>query len=332
MNSCPEKTDLYRFLDEDLSAEKAEEINQHIRHCQNCRIEIEEIVNNEKAVRNNFDKAFSAGNLKEKVFAEIARLKVDTDQSQIKNLSARKIWFWIFAPGLAIIFFAALLNTMQLLKSNGNIVQLISCQAVGKNAFFNNQPIVPGKEINLDDLTQPVSIEGNFIFKVTSNTTSTFSHIGKSVLKPVKNLQLEFINSAAVFKLLEGKPIKVKINQKEHWLNKKSLKTAFWQRDKKISRQKNKNSLFNEKCATDTKSMASNSKIIINKDKKHSNQIEENESSSSIHSSTAVGPNVASESLSDGKTQALASTSSMIEAEKQPANPFEDKPLLIERK
>ncbi|MGM0598244.1 MAG: anti-sigma factor family protein [Candidatus Rifleibacteriota bacterium] len=344
MKSCPEKIDLYRFIDKDLSSENAEEIYQHIRQCRSCRIEVEEIINKEKAVCRNFDEAFSGSRLKEKVLTKIAELKLEPDQNEEKKLSARKIWFWIFAPGLAIIFFAALLNTVQLMKTRDNITQLITCKAIGQNAFYNNQPVVPGKEINLLDLAQPATIEGNFIFKVTSETTSTFSHIGKSVLKPVKNLKLEFINSDAVFKLLEGQPVKIIINKSEHWLNKQNYKATSRQSDKKISEKKMNDRVSNNKCASETRALASCSKIIINNEKNHSNQIKEPLVTTSETSTTNVPPDVASDmatdvetevatrTLKDENSKVLASDSVLLNPEKQPLNPFEDKPLQIERK
>ena len=335
MKNCPEKIDLYRFIDKDLSSEKAEEMNQHIRQCQSCRLEVEEIINTEKSLRRNFDTLFSGNGLKEKVLADISDLKIESDRNQTPNPSARKIWFWIFAPGLAIIFIAALLNTIQLMKPNNDVVHLVTCQAVGENAFYNNKPVGLGKEINLLNLAQPVCVKGNFIFKVTAKTTSTFSHIGESVLKPLKNFQLEFINSDAVFKLLEGKPLEIKVNNKKHLLNHKKLKTSFSQADKKIAEEKHISAEKNQQNASQSMSLATCSRAITINDKNNAKHKKEpKDKVSKASESILPSAEIATESAQqEEKIETITSDSLLLKPEEQqPANPFEDQPLKIERK
>lgn len=204
MKKCPDKKLLYSLDDPELSLKERVALESHLQKCPGCQAEIEAFQTAEENFKADALIAFVPGIIKNAAMQQI-RLEVKPAKDRLarKKLS----WFWILAPGLAIILFAALFNAQQPPRHRQ---AMVGCYASAENSRINEKVVEFGHQIALQNL--PLKLDGNFVFTLIATQTSSFEHSGQSELVAAEFERIEFRNASAAFTLLSGNQMSVMIN------------------------------------------------------------------------------------------------------------------------
>ncbi|MDN5279561.1 MAG: hypothetical protein PWR01_3526 [Clostridiales bacterium] len=221
MKKCPEKIDLLKYLDGELEASARAAFERHLNECPNCRNELALFKAAEKHIKDDFNTAFRDVSVKKAVMKEIkkpVRTAAPTGKAPQKTS-----WFWILAPGIAIILFAALFT---LVRKPACRTIIYTCQAMASSSRINGHKAELGKVYDLGGIFSPMRIDGDFIFTVIASATSKFQHSGVSVISPVENDVLKIQSASSTWLLLEGEPVGIVINDKKRTINKRLLEVV----------------------------------------------------------------------------------------------------------
>ncbi len=205
MKKCPDKKLLFSLDDPELSIDDRVKLESHLQNCVKCRKLAAEARAAEEEFKSRVATAFVPGIIKNAAMQQIrlaAKSKAPTEKSE-----RRSTWFWILAPGIAVILFAALFSSKPVHRHNA---VMVNCHASSENSKVNNQSIEFGHQIQMQQL--PMKLEGNFVFTMVATHTSSFEHSGVSELIDASFENLEFANASATFTLISGNQIRVKIN------------------------------------------------------------------------------------------------------------------------
>lgn len=209
MKKCPEK----ELLVTDFDSHESAELEAHLLGCGKCRAEVAQIQAIEAAMRKNAEAAYVPGRIRDAAMTEINKAaKVSAPTPKNRTLS----WFWIFAPGMAIIFIASLLTTSLNPPSRTISSALVSCQASSKYSTVNNRLIEFGSRVELAHL--PIQLSGSFLFSVAATDTCIFELNGQSELIAIADGEIAFRNASATFSLLRGESLEISINSQRRLL------------------------------------------------------------------------------------------------------------------
>jgi len=118
-------------------------VQNHLKECEGCRGILASITSAEKDLRKNVEISLSGISVKDRSMKVVRDLK-RPDPVAVKNVK-KSPWFYILAPGLAVIFFVALFTAVKPTVKNSFVV---SCHASGADSHFNGIFAQTGKEID----------------------------------------------------------------------------------------------------------------------------------------------------------------------------------------
>lgn len=204
MKKCPDKKLLYSLDDPELSLKERVALESHLQKCPGCQAEIEAYQAAEENFKADALIAFVPGIIKN---AAMQQIRLEVKPAKDRFAKKKLNWFWIFAPGLAIILFAALFNAQQPPRHHQ---AMVGCYASAENSRVNEKAVEFGHQIALQNL--PLKLDGNFVFTLVATQTSSFEHSGQSELVAARFDRIEFRNASAAFTLLSGNQMSVMIN------------------------------------------------------------------------------------------------------------------------
>ncbi|GAB4282128.1 MAG: hypothetical protein Kow0029_27560 [Candidatus Rifleibacteriota bacterium] len=226
MKKCPEKQELVKFLDFESGEVLQPAIKEHVEKCQLCQNELAKIKTTEENLKRHAQAAFSGNSIKQNAMEQIRSLK------PVNQLTSRKSkWFWILAPGLAVILVASLVNSV---VNHGKQKTLVSMRASGINSLIDAMSADPGREIDLATIVAPMRIKGDFVFKIKAAAFSEISHSGESTIFPAINGVLKLETTSATLKLLSGNPVKIFVNGVLELIDKTPVEFAIKSGDKAL--------------------------------------------------------------------------------------------------
>jgi hypothetical protein len=203
MKKCPDKKLLFSLDDPELSIDDRVKLETHLQNCSKCRKAAAEVRAVEEEFKSRVATAFVPGIIKNAAMQQIRLSAKSASPKPIK----RSFWFWILAPGIAVILFAALFSSKPVHRHNA---ALVNCHASSENSRVNNQAVEFGHQIRMQQL--PMKLEGNFVFTMIATNTSSFEHSGVSDLVNASFEKLEFANASATFTLISGNQVQIIIN------------------------------------------------------------------------------------------------------------------------
>jgi hypothetical protein len=215
MKKCPDKQMLYDCLDKELQDSVSSDVREHINNCSTCRAELDEMTAAEKLLKENFHRVVAESSVKNKIMEQVKSLSQPQPQPQPPP-EKKSFWLWILAPGMAIIFMAALL--MSINPADRQVVKL-ECYAAVINSTIDGLVLTPDHTLDLSSVAAPVRFQGEFIFNLIATETTRFKLLGSATLVSFKGGSMTFSSANATLELLSGKPLQIVFNGKPKWLS-----------------------------------------------------------------------------------------------------------------
>jgi hypothetical protein len=221
MKKCPDKQMLYDCLDKELQDSVSSDVREHINNCSTCRAELDEMTAAEKLLKENFHRVVAESSVKNKIMEQVKSLSQPQPQPQPQPPpqpppEKKSFWLWILAPGMAIIFMAALL--MSINPADRQVVKL-ECYAAVINSTIDGLVLTPDHTLDLSSVAAPVRFQGEFIFNLIATETTRFKLLGSATLVSFKGGSMTFSSANATLELLSGKPLQIVFNGKPKWLS-----------------------------------------------------------------------------------------------------------------
>lgn len=218
MKQCPENDKTLLFYEHELSDMERAEFELHLKTCEECRHELEQINADDALFKKGVEEAFARHRVTDRIMKQIRHEQIVTPVAGVN-----KRWFWLPAFALATILIVVSLYTPSSTKHRGH-VQGVMLQALNDKTTLQNEKLTIDQTFSLETL-KPVKLDGCFLFTVTGEQTSVFKMSGRATARLNKGLP-EFSDSEARFELVSGAIITITVNSNPVKLARKSVTMA----------------------------------------------------------------------------------------------------------
>ncbi len=220
MKQCPENDKILLFCERELSDMERAEFELHLKTCEECQRELEQINSDDALLKEGVEEAFTRHRVADRIMKQIRHEQIAAPTTATNS---RWRWFWLTAFALIAAMAVVSLYTPTDMKYHRR-EQAVMLQALNDKATLQNEKLAVDQIFSLEAL-EPVKLDGCFLFTVTDKQTSVFKMSGRATARLNKGLP-EFSDSEARFELISGTIITILINGNPVKLARKSITPA----------------------------------------------------------------------------------------------------------
>lgn len=214
MTKCPDHETLSLFVDGELDNVELdnvelEKVRQHVECCRKCRIDLQNMQEEEALLRSGINEAFSRHGTSVKIMEEIR----SNPDAKVALSPAGSFWsmFAVRAVALMLVVLIGWFMASYRPRYHGTVMS-VACQALNTSSTINGVTQLPRQNFVLSHSSAAV-INGHFLFSVIATSTSEFEVKGQSEVTLDRLNQPVFSNAEVKLLWVKGPELRIRINE-----------------------------------------------------------------------------------------------------------------------